>query len=367
MSLQKIMFVTQFFSGSSTVKKTGGIISNRDMLRTLSEKYKVYVLYLGSEPYSGEFDNEPYDVLDRGFPTMSALDIFINWNSCVEKQTKLACQEIGNLDLVIATSSTLSALNAVQGFCRTGVIIRAYENFGFQCCWVSYKTRVKLFKQAILRKFNDTKAIRSADVIITNSYFMRGAIAKRFKVDLEKIEVLLQNCGAEIKGCNPKDNSIGFVNRGAEKNAEFVLKLAEHSPELSFHIYGHTEALPENLPRNVHVKGWASDREKMFSSVSLWIVPSCWAEPFGRVSIEAQAMQRSVLVADNGGLPETVLDPRFKIKGFKVAEWRDRIHELLAIDENELVENALKIQKIYSKEAHDNRIREVFGRIMNGV
>lgn len=38
------------------------------------------------------------------------------------------------------------------------------------------------------------------------------------------------------------------------------------------------------------------------------IIPSIWPEPFGTVSIEAQALGRAVIVARAGGLPDTLLD-----------------------------------------------------------
>ena len=67
----------------------------------------------------------------------------------------------------------------------------------------------------------------------------------------------------------------------------------------------------------------------MYSRAVIWIVPSKWAEPFGRVSIEAQAAGRRVLVSDRGGLPETVPTPDYIVPGFDKTVWADRISDAL--------------------------------------
>jgi len=89
----------------------------------------------------------------------------------------------------------------------------------------------------------------------------------------------------------------------------------------------------------------------MFASAKVWIVPSLWAEPFGRVSIEAQAAQRAVLVADSGGLPETVGEPSFLMPGYDADEWLERIMTLMQLDTVVLQKNAQKIQDFKIEEA----------------
>ena len=51
---------------------------------------------------------------------------------------------------------------------------------------------------------------------------------------------------------------------------------------------------------------WTDAPERVYPAMDLLAVPSEWEEPFGRVSVEAQACGVPVLVSDVGGLPETL-------------------------------------------------------------
>jgi len=103
----------------------------------------------------------------------------------------------------------------------------------------------------------------------------------------------------------------------------------------------------------------------MFSSAALWLVPSLWAEPFGRVSIEAQAADRPVLVADCGGLPETVSSDRYVIDNFSPDGWLSRMRQLLRMPEAEIAANGKIIRSSFSKEVHDQTIMETLAVISN--
>lgn len=110
----------------------------------------------------------------------------------------------------------------------------------------------------------------------------------------------------------------------------------------------------------MEVRGWESDRSVMFASAKVWIVPSLWEEPFGRVSIEAQAANRPVLVIKKGGLPETVANQKYVISGFNVEAWLDRIRILLSLPGEEIERNGSLVRHRFSREAHDQRIGEIF-------
>lgn len=51
---------------------------------------------------------------------------------------------------------------------------------------------------------------------------------------------------------------------------------------------------------------WTDAPERVYPAMDLLAVPSEWEEPFGRVSVEAQACGVPVLASDVGGLPETL-------------------------------------------------------------
>ncbi len=58
----------------------------------------------------------------------------------------------------------------------------------------------------------------------------------------------------------------------------------------------------------VKMPGYCSDMPTAYALCSVVVSPSTDPEAFGRVAIEAQAMERPVIVSDHGGAQETVID-----------------------------------------------------------
>lgn len=366
MNEARILFVSQFFPRPKGPKNTGGTISNLNILRTLADKYEVTILSFDQHAKEEDFRQEPFQVISKPAPAWRAAGLFKNWLGFVRDEAHTVLAQSTQPTCLFATTSTLAAFDVCPPGTARVALVQAYENFGLLCPWVPIPQRINLGKQAAIRRFQDSRIMRSADAVLTNSQFMRTAISDRFRITPERIHVLLQDCGTSDLWSALPPNTIGFINRGAEKGLSFVLELARRSPDLRYLIYGHDRGRPSALPENVDWRGWASDRNEMFASAKLWLVPSLWAEPFGRVSIEAQAADRAVLVASTGGLPETVAEPQFQMHGFDVAEWLTRIQDLLAIAPDDLQRNGQKIRKIFSSEAHDERLLGVMNRIFNG-
>ena len=364
--MASIVFVTQFFPAPGGSGNTGGTISNLNMLRTLARKHEVTVLSFDPNASQGAFADEPFRVLARPAPKWRAVDIFRHWLDFVRSETSAVCAS-STPDAVIATTSTLAAFDVCPSNVSRVALVRAYENFGFSGRWVPMRQRINLGKLAAVRRFQDGRLMRRADAVLTNSQFMQRAISERFGINPDHIHVFLQACGVEPSKVAAPEGSIGFVNRGPEKGLSFVLELARRSPYLRYRVYGHEHGRPDVLPLNVDWCGWASDRAGMFASAKLWLAPSLWAEPFGRVSIEAQAANRAVLVAGTGGLPETVLERQFHIEGFDTEAWLTRIRSLLDLAPDRLRQNGTQIREIFSSKAHDARILSAFDHILSEI
>ena len=364
MASKEILYVTQFLPPSNSDGNTGGTISNLDMLRALARSYSVTVLSLDSIARETDFACEPFRVIIRRAPAWRAPQLFLHWLDFVRGKTRDALDCATPPEAVIATTSTLAAFDVCPPTTSRIAVVRAYENFGLQCPWVPVRQRVNLGKLAAVRRFQDRRLMRSADAVLTNSQFMRRAISERFCINSERVHVLLQACGVEPSSVVAPEGTIGFVNRGPEKGLSFVLELARRSPHLRYLVYGHEHGRPDALPSNIEWRGWASDRAAMFASAKLWLVPSLWSEPFGRVSIEAQAADRAVLVARTGGLPETILERQFLMEGFEAEAWLIRIRSLLESAPNSLRQNGAKIRERFSSEAQDERSLSAFAHIL---
>lgn len=361
--MASIVFVSQFFPPPNGSGNTGGTISNLNMLRTLARKHEVAVLSHDPNTLQDAFVDEPFRVISRPAPKWRAVDIVRHWLDFVRSETSAVCASL-TPDVVLATTSTLAAFDVCPPGITRVALVRAYENFGLTCRWVPTRQRINLGKLAAVRRFQDRRLMRCADAVLTNSQFMKLAVSERFEIDTERIHVFVQACGIDAAEVAAPQGTIGFVTRGPEKGLSFVLELAQKSPDLKFLIYGHEHGRPDLLPSNVDWRGWASDRAAMFASAKLWLVPSRWAEPFGRVSIEAQGSDRAVLVASTGGLPETVLDPQFSIDGFDADLWLIRIKSLLQLTPERIESNGAKVRERFSSAVHDARVLDVMDHVL---
>jgi glycosyltransferase involved in cell wall biosynthesis len=64
-------------------------------------------------------------------------------------------------------------------------------------------------------------------------------------------------------------------------------------------------AQSEHRARHIF-RGWTADMQGIYTALDVAVVPSQYPEPFGRVSVEAQACGTPVVCSDAGGLPETL-------------------------------------------------------------
>lgn len=363
--VKSLLFITQFLPAPKSPRQTGGIISNLNMLRSLAQRYNVSVLSFDGESIEKDFSEETFSVISRSTPPWRALHLMRFWLEFVRTEVERVIGEGPPPDAVIATSSTLAAFDVCPSNVNRVALVQAYENFGLLCPWVPWRQRMNLGKLAAVRRFQDRRLMRCADAVLTNSKFMQRAASERFGINSEHIHVFLQAHGVQPSQAAAPEGTIGFVNRGPEKGLSFVLELARRSPDLRYLVYGHERGRPDALPSNVDWRGWASDRAAMFSSAKLWLVPSLWSEPFGRVSIEAQAADRAVLVAGTGGLPETVLELQFLMEGFDMETWQIRIRSLLEFSPDKLRQNGAQIRELFSSKAHDARILNTFDHILS--
>jgi glycosyltransferase involved in cell wall biosynthesis len=112
---------------------------------------------------------------------------------------------------------------------------------------------------------------------------------------------------------------VGYVGRMVRDKGIFTLLKASESllaaaPQVRFLWVGDGVDLEELLvrthlsaQRDRHVcRGWIADIQGVYTALDVLVVPSEYAEPFGRVSVEAQACGTAVVCSDAGGLPETL-------------------------------------------------------------
>jgi glycosyltransferase involved in cell wall biosynthesis len=175
------------------------------------------------------------------------------------------------------------------------------------------------------------------DKIICNS----RAIADRFRKSKKVITiyngVAIDKFNPDIKneriktelGINPDEILIGSTSRlGPDKGQEFLLKAAKivldkipNKRQIKFLIVG-SSVFEENkqqeyflkrltkelkLENNVVFTGYRTDMPDLYSIIDIFVLTS-YAEPCGRVILEAMASGKPVIGTNTGGTPELVDD-----------------------------------------------------------
>lgn len=131
-------------------------------------------------------------------------------------------------------------------------------------------------------------------------------MAENLNVELDKTVILLPGRLTEWKGHEflldalallPK-NSFICIFAGDDKNHKKYRK----------RIFKKMKAL--DLQGNIHIVRHVNDMPALYSSVDIVVSASMRPEAFGRVAIEAQAMERLLVATKHGGSIETVIDKK---------------------------------------------------------
>ena len=122
-------------------------------------------------------------------------------------------------------------------------------------------------------------------------------------------------------GFGDSDVVVGYVGRMIEAKGIFTLLdaagrflAADAAARMLWVGDGEdAEALRARITRSPdgsrhHFLGWQADMAALYPALDILAVPSLYPEPFGRVSVEAQATAIPVASSLAGGLPETFVD-----------------------------------------------------------
>lgn len=297
----KIVYVTLSFDITSK-KVGGGEISNREIFKELSNKENVFVISLmGGAGWNDRYYNitcfDISSLLNKFFLSnrISKVIGFLLFKYFVWRLLRKIQPEF----VIGATKS----IGIVESFCRnrntkSGVIIRAYENFHIK------NDLRAMIKKIILGDFSK-KTVNKMDFIITNSKFMEKECRKLTTV--ERIHIFYPTINIKQRNIEVlnKINTIGMVSNRVEKGYNIFLKVRKKFPNINFMVLGANNDYRDK-ENNIDFFKWTSMPEMILEKMDLILVPSIIDETFGRVSVEALRLGKRVLVSNRGGLPETV-------------------------------------------------------------
>lgn len=314
----KLIFLLESWRPPGAPGSTGGTLYNYYLVSALSEVADVTVFTV--------------DAPDTRVPDGAELHLFSERASFLPgsrflfwKQDLLAClPEDGNGIILVTSTSTNAILDeAIRRGFTTVSIVQAYEDFGVKVPGSTPMKKLNSLKRLLVTGQFFYPKIRNAGHIVVNSEYMLDALTDVLGVRSDFL-LLYPPLSIDINtaDCFTSDaiNSIGFVNREG-KNYDFVVRLAENIPEYNFLIFGHPVTDRVEIPSNVKIIGWVSDKVEMFHQAHTWIMPSLWMEPFGLVVIEALSQGCRVGVSARGGLSEAIGKFGRVFNGFDVDEW----------------------------------------------
>jgi len=185
-----------------------------------------------------------------------------------------------------------------------------------------------------LRLWRNRALLQGADLVISNSRFLQGALQQRAKVDSQVIAPFIDTAALRGSMGSADRRYLTFVGLDAWKGANLAIRLAEALPDRAFlFLEGprSSSILRDRVRRlsNVTCLGWNQDMGPVFARTRVLLVPSAWEEPFGRLPVEAGACGVPTLASARGGLPESVGDGGLLMDpADELAQWVDGIRQL---------------------------------------
>jgi spore coat protein SA len=183
------------------------------------------------------------------------------------------------------------------------------------------------------------RAVDVADLIICNSHYVRSGILDRFPAVGAKVEVV--HNGVDVDQFAPSTMDPGRLGNEGEEAELKVLYAGRLTREKGVHLL--IDAMKEVFRRdsrvNLEVVGsswWGGNQSTpyieglkamaqdagqrivfrgyvrsdlmpaAYRSADLFVAPSVWQEPFGKVILEAMACGLPVIASNRGGIPEVV-------------------------------------------------------------
>jgi len=150
----------------------------------------------------------------------------------------------------------------------------------------------------------------------------------------------------------------GFIGRlDPSKGIEKVIEAAKLRPELRWVIAGdgrpdYVDSLRRSAPSNVEFLGKVRP-SSFFARINVLVIPSLWAEPLGRVAIEAYMHGVPVVSSGLGGLGDIVKDgwTGFLFDPFSVKSLLGAVDKIDVSDFNCLASNCRSYSNEFTERA----------------
>lgn len=159
-------------------------------------------------------------------------------------------------------------------------------------------------------KRDQFKAIKRADEVIANSYYMAEQIYSLYGVTSNVIlpdinEEYLKSSYGRLNTLPHSGKGVVLIGDSKVKGIDLFIEISKHFPNEHFYVFGRAYSVPVTQG-NITYMPWVSEPAEAYRLAKLVLVPSIWPEAYGRVAAEAKALGIPCIVSRCGGLPEAV-------------------------------------------------------------
>ncbi|MDD5736897.1 MAG: glycosyltransferase [Candidatus Omnitrophica bacterium] len=301
-----------YYPGKKTVAEGGGAISNYLLLMYLKYYFDVVMLTNVNASIVKDINIEGVEIRNVNTKILPKAGIINTYRECkmFSKQIRVSA-ELYKPNIIISSSKIIydSVRIAKQMNIPSAIWVRAYENY-FNIDELKYSSNLKkvdLLVKKILMSKASLFAFQNADLVLSNSFYMKNRVYEKFRVNSEVIyppvEIIKNSEAGE------KSRRVGFLKPDLRKGLNIVIDIAKNMKDTEFICFGKKPVNCERIEqdvKNLKFQGWCADQGRLFSSFRILLVPSLWDEPFGRVAVEAINYGVLPIISNKGGLPETV-------------------------------------------------------------
>jgi len=269
-------------------------------------------------------------------------DTYINYSAWelkrksekILKEEKFDIIHANNLESILALSFLKTSAKKIAHLRDFGLFCfnRGLNNRGKLCTGCSFKNLKmcmnagKLTSKFLIHQINRRKvSIRSFDLFISISEFVKSQYVNKLQIDKEKIKVLYNPISSDIISKLSKQEArkklslplnkkiilfVGTLSRN--KGAHLIPKIAKRvGNKYLFIVIGKGELesmFAYKKIKNIAYLGYLpiSKIKDYYKAADILLVPSLWYEPFGRVIIEGAINGCLIIGSNRGGIPEII-------------------------------------------------------------
>lgn len=198
-------------------------------------------------------------------------------------------------------------------------------------CSACYPLRRRLLQAWTERNLESHRdGLRRASLVIANSRYVQGLLRQMLSIESSLVYPCTDLDRYRSEGGD--HDRILFVKPQYVKGLPILTEIARRMPDTRFLVMGKASRRGRRalvgLP-NVEVAGWTDDMRPVYARSRVFLGPSIWPEPFGRVFVEAAASGVPSVASERGGIPESVGDGGVLVKDiFDIDAWIEALRRL---------------------------------------